>query len=222
MQVTPQLLPLEINSEERRQIVLENTIRMLTNRKLLKESNLKENIKKIISFEPDDGIYKIQIDDPYIYYTNTNDTQYIYVKYLMQKITSMSKTSNIGNFLLQYKSNPKIIIVTGITSSANENIVNEYPYSEIFLDSDLMIDKVKHVSVPKHELISQDQKEFQDFFKEYLINKKQMPKIFVTDPIAKYYNAKVGMIFKITRISETSGYATYYRLIIKGSVFTTN
>lgn len=216
MSVIPQLLPLEINSEKKRKIVLENIIRMLTNRKLLIENNIEENIKKIISVDSDDLVYTIKLDFPDIYYPKSDFTKNIYIKLLPQKVTGVSKSSNIGEFITLHKNHPKILVVNSITSTAHDTIRNDYPFSEVFLEKDLMIDKVRHISVPLHELLSDENTK--RVLEEYLVKKREMPKIFVTDPIARYYNAKVGQIFRITRPSETSGLAPYHRLVIKGNI----
>ena len=205
MSVIPQLLPLEINSEKKRKIILENVIRMLTNRKLLSESNLEDNIKKIISTDSDDMVYSIKFDSPDIYYPKSDFTKVMYVKLLPQKVTGVSKSSNVGEFITQHKNHPKILIVNSITTTAHDAIRSDYPFSE-----------VRHISVPHHELLSDElSKRVLD---EYLVKKREMPKIFVTDPIARYFNAKIGQIFKITRPSETSGLAPYHRLVIKGNI----
>ena len=52
-----QLRPLEINFEKRRQIILENLVRMLTNRKMLDESELKKNIATLVNTDSDDFTY---------------------------------------------------------------------------------------------------------------------------------------------------------------------
>ena len=52
---------------------------------------------------------------------------------------------------------------------------------------------------------------------EYEIKKREMPKMFVSEPISRYYNAKIGQIFTIIRSSEISGQAPYHRLVIKGN-----
>lgn len=216
MSVIPQLLPLEINSEKKRKIILENLIRMLTNRKLLNEDNLENNIKKIISTDSDDMVYSIKLDYPDIYYPKSDSAKIMYVKLLSQKVTGVSKSSNVGEFVTQYKNFPKMLIVNSITTAAHDAIRSNYPHSEVFLEKDLMIDKVRHISVPHHELLSDELSK--KVLEEYLVKKREMPKIFITDPIAKYFNAKVGQIFKITRPSETSGLAPYHRLVVKGNI----
>lgn len=216
MSVIPQLLPLEINSEKKRKIILENTIRMLTNRKLLDETKLNENIKKICSIDSDELLYIVKLDYPEIYYPKSDNTKNIYIKILPQKITGINKSTNIGEFITKYKLFPKIIIVNSITTTVHDIITNDYLYSEVFLERDLMIDKIQHISVPHHELLNEENSK--KVLEEYLIKKKEMPKIFVSDPIARYFNAKIGQIIKIIRPSENSGLAPYHRLVIKGNI----
>lgn len=216
MSVMPQMMPLEINSDKKRKIILENTIRMLTNRKLLNSNNLDTNINNITSIDSDESLYTIKLDSTHFYYPENQDNRVMYVKILQQKITGVSKSSTISEFLNQYKNSPKIIIVSSISTAAYDTIRGDYPYSEIFQEKDLMIDKIRHITVPPHELLSDtDTKKVLD---EYLVKKKQMPRIFVTDPISKYYNAKVGQIFRITRPSETSGIAPYHRIVVNGNI----
>ena len=189
---------------------------MLTNRKLLKKENLEDNIKKILSVDSDDNLYKIQLDNPEVYYPKNENTKNFYVKLLNQKVTGVSKTSNIGDFLYKYKNNPTLIIVSSITSKAQQQLQEEFSFSEAFLEKELMMDLVSHVSVPKHELL--DDNDSKLVLEEYFTKKREMPKIFVTDPVSKYYNAKIGQIFRIIRPSETSGQTFSYRLVIRGSI----
>lgn len=214
--IIPQLLPIEFNSERRRHEVLTNIVKMLTNRKLLKKENLEDNIKKILSIDSDDNLYKIQLDNPEIYYPVNEHTKNFYVKLLNQKVTGVSKSSNVGEFLFKYKNNPKIIVASSVTSKAIQQLNEDFPHSEIFLEKELMMDLVSHVSVPKHELL--DENDTKLVLEEYFTKKREMPKIFITDPVSKYYNAKIGQIFRIIRPSETSGMTFYYRLVIRGSI----
>ena len=56
--------------------------------------------------------------------------------------------------------------------------------------------------------------ESKEILDEYMSKKREFPKIYISDPISKYYNAKKFQIFKITRPSETSGLAPYYRIVV--------
>ena len=214
MSVIPQLLPLELNAEKRKKEVLTNIIKMLTNRKLLNASNLNDNIKMILSQDSDDNIYKIKLDNPEIYYDKSIEP-YFYIKLLNQKITGISKTSNIGDFIYSKKNTPKLIIVTGITNKTLMQLKLDFPNSEIFTEAELMIDLVSHVAVPKHEMLNEE--ETQIFLKDYLLKKREIPKIFISDPVSKYFNAKVGQVFRIIRPSEVAGQSIYYRIVIRGN-----
>jgi DNA-directed RNA polymerase subunit H (RpoH/RPB5) len=215
MSVIPQLLPLELNAEKRKKEVLSNIVKMLTNRKLLNASNLNDNIKVLLSQDSDDNIYKIKLDNPEVYYDKSIEP-YFYIKILNQKITGISKSSNIGDFIYSKKNAPKLIIVTGITNKALQQLKEDFPNSEIFTEAELMIDLVSHVAVPKHEMLNEE--ETQIFLKDYLLKKREIPKMFITDPVSKYFNAKVGQVFRIIRPSEVAGQSIYYRIGIRGNV----
>ncbi|WP_342304541.1 DNA-directed RNA polymerase subunit H [Methanolobus sp. ZRKC5] len=69
-----------------------------------------------------------------------------------------------------------------------------------------------HQSIPKHEIMSED--ELKSVLKHYAIEKEQLPKIKVVDPVIQEVGAQVGEVVKITRNSQTAGEAFYYRLVI--------
>jgi DNA-directed RNA polymerase I, II, and III subunit RPABC1 len=214
MPVLPHLIPIELNANKRRKINLENIVKMLTNRHVLKHENLETNINKISNLESDDLRYEISLDNPDRYYDP--NTKSLFVKIINQKISGVSKTSIIAEFLTQYEKYPKIIIVSEITNKVRDQIMMSYPYTEIFLEKELLINIVDHVSVPKHELLTDDEAKL--LLEEYNSKKKDLPKIYVSDAIARYFNAKIGQIFRIIRPSETSGLAPYHRLVVKGNV----
>jgi len=214
MSVVPQLFPLEVNAEKRKKEVLSNIIKMLTNRKLLNSDNLQSNISNLTTQDSDNDIYKIKLDYPEVYYDKSVENMY-YVKLLNQKVTGVSKSSNIGDFIYAKKNAPKLIVVSGITSKAYQQLNEDFPNTEVFTEQELMIDLVSHIAVPKHEMLSAEETEI--FLKDYLLKKREIPKMFLSDPVSKYFNAKVGQIFRIIRPSEVSGNSIYYRIVIKGS-----
>jgi DNA-directed RNA polymerase subunit H (RpoH/RPB5) len=215
MSVVPQLLPLELNSEKRKKEVLSNIVKMLTNRKLLNKDNIQKNITSLISQESDNDMYKIKLDYPEIYYDKSVENIY-YIKILNQKITGIAKSSNIGDFIYLRKSAPKLIVVSGITNKALQQLQEDFQNTEIFTEPELMIDLVSHGVVPKHEMLNEE--ETQIFLKDYFLKKREIPKVFISDPVSKYFNAKIGQVFRIIRPSEISGQSIYYRMVIKGSI----
>ena len=76
------------------------------------------------------------------------------------------------------------------------------------------VDITKHELVPKHTLLNDREKE--ELLKRYGIVLRQLPRMLVTDPLAKLLNCKVGDVVKIIRQSETAGETEYYRVVVKG------
>ncbi len=69
--------------------------------------------------------------------------------------------------------------------------------------------QIQHTLVPKHEKISDKEKE--TLLTKYKISMKELPKIPINDSALIGMDIKVGDIIKITRISETAGKAIFYR-----------
>ncbi len=67
----------------------------------------------------------------------------------------------------------------------------------------------KHVLVPKHEKISEEEKK--ELFKKLSITERELPKITLNDPAIQGFDVKLGDVIKITRESSTAGISIYYR-----------
>ena len=83
---------------------------------------------------------------------------------------------------------------------------------EHFLVSELTVNITQHELVPKHLLISDEEKDA--VLKKFKIKESQLPKILVTDPVAKYLGLRKGQIVKIIRNSETAGLHIAYRTVV--------
>ena len=81
---------------------------------------------------------------------------------------------------------------------------------------ELNFDISQHVLVPKHELLSESEKE--KVLKELGIELRQLPKIKVKDPAIRHLNAKPGDVVKITRKSPVAGEIIYYRSVIEWKI----
>lgn len=207
-QPASQLVQIEVSAEQRRQEILTNTIKMLTNRGILNQKDIDTIIKKTLDIQSDDMVYKINLPDK-----NKLESKQFIIKIINQKITAINKSSGISDFLNAYKNDPKILIVNSISNKARSQATNNYPKTEVFLEKELMINLIEKIEIPLHILLSDE--EGNKILEVYNVAKRGMPKISNTDPVAKYYNMKIGQVCKIIRPSETSGKVPYYRLVVK-------
>lgn len=82
----------------------------------------------------------------------------------------------------------------------------------------MKIDIQQHDLVPKHEVISESEKEVLQQNSDFDIN--NLPKIKINDPVvkelAKDSKISAGDVLKITRNSKTAGEFISYRIVIEG------
>jgi DNA-directed RNA polymerase I, II, and III subunit RPABC1 len=104
-----------------------------------------------------------------------------------------------GIFITQTAISPSALkLLTGIPGR----------FCEHFLEQELLVNITDHELVPKHILLSpQEKKKLLD---RYRLKESQLPRIQSGDPVAKYLGLRRGQVVKIIRRSETAGrYASY-------------
>ncbi|MFA4935067.1 MAG: DNA-directed RNA polymerase subunit H [Candidatus Methanoperedens sp.] len=71
---------------------------------------------------------------------------------------------------------------------------------------------LKHKMVPHHEILNED--DIKKIVSEYNIEKEQLPKIRISDPVAVEVKASVGDVVRVNRDSPIAGKSFFYRLVI--------
>ena len=98
--------------------------------------------------------------------------------------------------------------VTAAALRAFEPLASRGITAEHFLESDLLVNITRHELVPKHVLLSAEEKKV--LLERYRLREHQLPRIQHTDPVARYLGLKRTDVVKIIRKSETAGrYASY-------------
>ncbi|BAB02760.1 RNA polymerase-like protein [Arabidopsis thaliana] len=110
-----------------------------------------------------------------------------------------------------------ILVVQDIKAFSRQALVflgAVYPifHIEVFQEKELIVNVKEHVFVPEHQALTTEEK--QKFLERKRTRFVVLPRIHVTDPIARYFGLKRGEVVKISRLSETSGRYITYRYVI--------
>ena len=189
----------EYNTKEINLIILENILKMLKRRNLI--DDVESELKKIDNTK---SIIEILL----------NNKSYYHVFIISSKIMSIVQGTSLDDFLSNNIEIHKIVIGKNVAKKVVKQILYEYKNSEFFFESDMLEDIPSKIFIPHHEIISNEEK-------EELLSKfsdLSLSHILLTDMMARYYNAKVGDIMRITRSSITSGKNIFYRKVINGTI----
>ena len=152
-----------------------------------------------------------------IYYKKESDNPDAVIRLYFEYLEGYKISANdIGVFFTNMKdakADTGIIIISGtLTSQAKQKMtdINYELQIECFSISELMVNITEHSFVPKHILLTDEEKS--QLLKRYKIKESQLPKILTSDPVARYLGLRRENVVKIIRDSETAGKYVTYRI----------
>jgi DNA-directed RNA polymerase subunit H (RpoH/RPB5) len=177
----------------------------------------KQNVYKELLQSESDNIYKIKIFPPVKDEKKINEAKehkHYVIKLFREKLTAISKTSGMVDFLNEHKDFYKFLIL----KDAGQKVINqiiEYPNTELLYEQEMLSNVLDYELQPKFEPLDKDNKEeIGKFLKEYYVNRSQIEKIDEDSAVSRFLGYKTGQILRIIRPSEVSGKSPAYRIVI--------
>jgi DNA-directed RNA polymerase I, II, and III subunit RPABC1 len=122
----------------------------------------------------------------------------------LKKVVGTYKDENI-NLILLLREKENSTVTKELEKKQYENV-------EIFLKKNMIFNITHHVYVPKHIVLNETESE--EIVSKFNTPKIKFPKILKTDPVARYFALKSGMMCKILRKSPEVGESVSYRYCI--------
>lgn len=148
-----------------------------------------------------------------------NPSDQIFVFFCADRKIQSTTLQNYDQKMQSQDVNRAILIYRGEISSRAAEVIESVAHErriERFKETELIVNITKHQWVPPHSIMSPQQVD--TLLKRYKVAPSQLPRMEVTDPIARYHGLSVGQIVKIIRTSETAGrYITYRRVVYASS-----
>jgi len=166
------------------------------------------------NFAPNGAVEKQRLN----FYTekptdNPSNPEKIFAYFSDEKNVSIKTMRKFLEILDTQKITNGIIVFSDKMTPSARKIISamsaEYTLEE-FEEASLLVNITQHVLVPQHEVLIPEEKKL--LLQKYRLKDTQLPRIQLSDPVARYYGLKRGQVVKITRPSETSGRYASYRI----------
>ena len=200
MYITIMSINVELNIKEINIEVCRNVLKMLERRKLI------DNHQLVF-----DKIFNDINNKASLEFTLNNNNKYsIYI--INAKVSSIIQGTPIDDFLSNNIDIHKIIVIKECSKKAVKQITTDYKNAEFFFEHEMLEDIPSKSFIPEHQLLSVD--ELNELLSKFSHNELSI--IYNTDMMSRYYNAKVGDVFRIIRPTVTSGNSIFYRRVHNG------
>ncbi|KAH6895616.1 RNA polymerase [Thelonectria olida] len=139
----------------------------------------------------------------------------VWVEFLKDKQFGVVQIRQFAKYVIENKYKTGIMVThVPLSPAARKALISVESLAKIecFLEDDLLVNITHHELVPKHVLLSREEKTA--LLKRYRLKETQLPRILQKDPVARYLGLKRGQVVKIIRNSETAGRYASYRLCV--------
>eukprot|EP00271_Cylindrocystis_brebissonii_P001096 TRINITY_DN1134_c0_g1_i1.p1 TRINITY_DN1134_c0_g1~~TRINITY_DN1134_c0_g1_i1.p1 ORF type:complete len:204 (+),score=48.74 TRINITY_DN1134_c0_g1_i1:357-968(+) len=140
-------------------------------------------------------------DEIYVFFP---DDPKVGVKAIKTYVERM-KSNNVSRAIMVVQQN-----LTPFAKSCVQEMAPKY-LLEIFQEVELLVNINKHILVPKHEVMTPAEKAA--LLLRYTVKEAQLPRMQLSDPVARYFGLQRGQVVRITRPSETAGKYITYRYV---------
>ena len=123
----------------------------------------------------------------------------------MKEIRNTIESKNMVHTIIVYNQS-----ITSFAKQFIDEMIQDGIRVEIFKQSELYFNITKHTFVPKHTLLTVEEKN--ELVRSLRIQPMQLPHIKRTDAMAKYMGLVKGDVVRIDRKSEITENAIYYRI----------
>lgn len=184
-------------------------VEMLTDRNILNEDEL--HILNSLS----DSELSVFMSKPIF---NIDVSDKVRIIYYLTKF----KISDLRTFVEAGDKDLYIVVTSEKLTTNNVKSINEFEKAfkntnnktidiQLFELKNMLFNITKHVLVPQHTVITDDE-EIQKIVEKFnLKSRHYLPILLRTDPVAKYYGIKPGNLVEIRRVSPSAGEYTAYR-----------